>query len=197
VREASRGISNCQLPIADCRLPIEKEEMGNRKSEIGNRKWQMTFLGVGPRFTILSVVFAAPLFVLHYAWHPFFVIAAVPSWVCYAVGAALLAAGVPFYVLALVTVRRGFKAGVLVTDGVYALCRHPIYGAWIVFIVPGVVAFSRSWLLFAIPVIVYVAFRLLIRREERGLEATFGQDYEDYKARVSCLFPRLRRRERP
>ena len=149
---------------------------------------------MGPRWAIGSALLAGPLFVAHYLWYPLFVVDAVPRWVWYAIGAALLAIGVALYAVALRAMRRAFKAGELATEGPYALCRHPIYAAWNFVIVPGALAFSRSWLLLAVPVLMVVLLRVVVRREEAWLEATFGQDYRDYKARVNAVFPRLRRK---
>ena len=72
----------------------------------------------------------------------------------------------------------------LVTSGVFAITRNPMYlalatglaGLWLLLgsLTPGVL----------IPLFVVIIDRLFVRREERRLEALFGQAFRDYRARV-------------
>jgi len=39
----------------------------------------------------------------------------------------------------------------------------------------------------------YIMFRIFIRREEYLMEKEFGQDYIDYKKNTSALIPELRK----
>ena len=73
------------------------------------------------------------------------------------------------------------RAGPLVTSGVFGLVRHPLYFGWalLVFGAPDMTA-TRA--VFAIVSTVYLA--VAIPWEERGLVATFGHAYEDYRRRV-------------
>jgi protein-S-isoprenylcysteine O-methyltransferase Ste14 len=72
----------------------------------------------------------------------------------------------------------------LLTTGPYLRTRNPIYlsFAWIYL---GFAFWTASlWpFLFLIPLVITIN-RLVIAREEAHLEARFGQDYRDYKARV-------------
>jgi protein-S-isoprenylcysteine O-methyltransferase Ste14 len=95
---------------------------------------------------------------------------------------------VPLWVLAAKAVRRAFRKGKLVTDGYYAVCRNPVYALSLVWIC-GIILLFRSWLLLAVPLIVYVAAKLLIRKEERFLEEEFGEAFVAYKRRVNPFFP--------
>jgi len=147
-------------------------------------------LGVGPLLFLAAVLSGAPLFVLHYRYYPLFAIEAGPRWLLPVIGCVLLAVGLPFYVAALAALRRALKEDRLVTRGVYRMCRHPLYAAWILLIVPGILVWFRSWILLAIPAAMYLAFRMCVGREERRLEKKFGQQYLDYKEVVNALFPR-------
>jgi glyoxylase-like metal-dependent hydrolase (beta-lactamase superfamily II) len=88
-------------------------------------------------------------------------------------------------------VDRAFEEGVLATQGVYALCRHPIYGNAIFFTIPGVLLFFRSWLLLTVPVAMYIIFKLLIGEEEDHLRRGFGSAYLEYEKEVNAVFPRI------
>lgn len=79
----------------------------------------------------------------------------------------------------------------LVTSGIYARIRHPLYTALLLMLV-GFVLFSPSYtnLVHAICIVVYLAVGIYY--EEKRLIATFGKAYEAYKRKVSMLFPGVR-----
>jgi len=156
----------------------------------------VTRWGIGPRFALLSVLFSAPLGLAAKWWRDAFTIHGVSKIVLVAAGCVLLAVGVLFCTAAMVTLHRGFAKGELFTSGAYGWCRHPIYASWVVFLVPGVLLLVGSWLFCLVPVAMYAALRLLVRREEEFLEATFGAKDRAYRERVPAIvpFPRMRRR---
>jgi len=81
----------------------------------------------------------------------------------------------------------------LATSGPYASIRHPQYVGFILIMV----GFLLQWptlitqLMFPILVVMYV---LLAGREEREVQAEFGEAYARYAASTPAFFPRLRRR---
>ena len=145
--------------------------------------------GVGPRWVAWSLLFAAPVIAVRVAYPESVRIPWLPRPLVVAVGAALLAFGLPFCVAAIVTLARDFEAGRLFTKGAYGLCRHPIYGSWVVFNVPGMVLLADSWVGLLVPIPMYVALRILVRAEEDWLARTFGDEYRAYRARVPAVFP--------
>lgn len=154
-------------------------------------KKKMTVWGVGLRFTLLSLAYVALALGAHFAWYPLFVIRAIPYGLLVASGVILMAIGIPIWIIAGKQVDRAFEEGVLATQGMYALCRHPIYGNAIFFTIPGILLFFRSWLLFTVPMAMYVIGRLLIREEEDHLRQKFGPAYREYERQVNPLFPRV------
>jgi protein-S-isoprenylcysteine O-methyltransferase Ste14 len=83
----------------------------------------------------------------------------------------------------------------LVTEGSYALCRHPMFLGYDLASL-GVVLLcrSRGMLAVAWPIMVLLQLRFL-RREERILARRFGSGWETYRRRTPLLLPlpRLRR----
>ena len=76
----------------------------------------------------------------------------------------------------------------IVKDGPYRFTRNPIYLANTVLYVGVTLLFNAFW-----PLLTLVPFFLLlhwgvVRREERYLEARFGETYLDYKSRVRRWF---------
>jgi hydroxyacylglutathione hydrolase len=154
-------------------------------------KTGMTVWGVGPRFTLLSLLYFILTLAIHYVCYPAFVIQAVPYAALVVVGVFLLATGLPVWAMASQSVDRAFEEGVLATQGAYALCRHPIYGNAIFFTIPGLLLFFRSWLMLSMPVAMYVVFKLLIREEEAHLRQKFGPAYLEYESKVNEVFPKV------
>lgn len=79
----------------------------------------------------------------------------------------------------------------LVISGSYAWCRHPMslgydLAAWGV----GLVLASPGMLLISLPVMLALQIRFLLR-EEKLLERRFPKAWQDYRARVPLLVPRL------
>ena len=73
----------------------------------------------------------------------------------------------------------------------YRFVRHPLYsGFFLAFWAIPVMTFGH--LLLAVGMSAYML--IAIRLEERDLVGLFGRDYEDYRARVGMLAPRLGRR---
>ncbi len=72
----------------------------------------------------------------------------------------------------------------LVTHGVYALSRNPIYVALSLLIAGIAVTTDRVWLLILLAPALLVMRYGVIAREERYLERKFGDAYRTYKARV-------------
>ena len=87
------------------------------------------------------------------------------------------------------SVMGAYKEDQLATGGLLAIVRHPIYSAWIVFILPGLAFLSQSWPMLLTPLVAYAVFKVLIHREDEYLEERFGEAYLDYRARVNELIP--------
>jgi protein-S-isoprenylcysteine O-methyltransferase Ste14 len=72
----------------------------------------------------------------------------------------------------------------LVTSGPYRVTRNPMY-LGMAFMYAGLaLAFGVTWALVLLPVVLIVVDRLVVTREERYLETSFGDDYRAYTRRV-------------
>jgi protein-S-isoprenylcysteine O-methyltransferase Ste14 len=100
--------------------------------------------------------------------------------------------GAPIFIISGFTLHKYFDEGKLITKGVYAYFRHPIYGSWIVFIIPGIVLILNSLLGLTIPFVMYAIFKILVAEEEIYLEEKFGDQYFEYKRKVGGIFPKFR-----
>lgn len=72
----------------------------------------------------------------------------------------------------------------LVTGGPYRLTRNPAYlGFGLIYAAIALLA-DAPWVLLPLPLVLAMMQRGVIEREERYLEARFGQDYRDLRART-------------
>jgi len=112
------------------------------------------------------------------------------SWI----GVLLCLAGLTLFVLSLVSFGKSFRVGIdpdhpdkLVTTGVFAFSRNPIYVAFGFVLLGQFLVFSNPILL-----VYLVAAALLIHRqvlrEEEFLRQHYGQEYSQYAARVRRYF---------
>ena len=72
----------------------------------------------------------------------------------------------------------------IVRAGPYRYSRNPDYLGQMMIYLGGAVAADTWWPFLLLPLLVVAIQRGVVRREERYLEAKFGQEYRDYKARV-------------
>lgn len=152
---------------------------------------RMPVWGVGPLLTGITGAWTLAAVAATFFWPSLFTIPVVPQVYLVAVAAILLIVALPFYIISLRVLFGAYGKERLVTTGVYTVCRNPIYAGWILMILPAVALLCRSWLVLTASVVMYVATRILIRREEKSLEAQFGREYLDYKNRVNAVFPTL------
>ena len=103
------------------------------------------------------------------------------------VGLAIAGPAFLLFVLARIQLGRAFslraKATTLVTTGIYARIRNPIYVFGALLSV-GIIIFAHRpwWLLIWAPLIPLQWFR--VRKEEQVLEAKFGNVYRDYRRKT-------------
>jgi len=111
------------------------------------------------------------------------------------VGALLLLSGLVLYALALRAFGASWRLGIdrerpgpLVTTGVFAYTRNPIYVSLELLLIGAFLVQGRLiFLLLALANV--VLFHALIRREERFLVDSYGSEYREYRARVGRYGP--------
>ena len=92
--------------------------------------------------------------------------------------------------LALRALRSTWHIERLVTTGIFARTRNPIYLSFAL-IVAGIAVLSRTWLAWPWVALCLVAFWLVAAREEADLRRAYGEEYERYRRSVPRFVPRL------
>jgi protein-S-isoprenylcysteine O-methyltransferase Ste14 len=110
----------------------------------------------------------------------------VVSWV----GVFICLAGLFLMILSLVSFGKSFRVGIdqdhpynLVTTGIFAFSRNPIYVAF-GFVLLGEFLLFSNWILFAYIFVAAWLFHRQISREEEFLKKQYGQQYSEYCHRV-------------
>jgi protein-S-isoprenylcysteine O-methyltransferase Ste14 len=78
----------------------------------------------------------------------------------------------------------------LITGGLFRLSRNPIYDG-LLLAVMGFVALLPNWLSVGMLLLSVISIRLQVRREERFLLDSYGDDYRRYASRVGRFVPGL------
>jgi len=152
-------------------------------------KEKMSIIGIGFKLAIMTILYSIFIVVLGYYIKLDLRINIIPYKFLLILGTILLIVGIPFLIVSIITLNKAYKADSLRIDGIYSICRHPLYSSWILFIVPGIVLLLNSWTLLTVPIVMFFIFNILIKEEESFLENKFGEKYISYKKNVSLLFP--------
>lgn len=80
----------------------------------------------------------------------------------------------------------------IVTDGVYAYVRHPQYVGIFLVTIGFLIQWPSLTTLIMWPILIFAYYRLAMR-EERDVERQFGEEFIEYKEKVSAFIPRLRK----
>ena len=100
------------------------------------------------------------------------------------IGVGIVAAGVRNFSRAATPVPSNQPVRALVTTGIHAWSRNPIYvGMSLLYAGIGLAARSPWVLILTLPLAITLRYGV-VAREERYLERRFGEAYRDYKARV-------------
>jgi protein-S-isoprenylcysteine O-methyltransferase Ste14 len=86
--------------------------------------------------------------------------------------------------------RKGAGKGELVTKGIYRYIRHPQYTGFLLITFGMLLDWATLPMLIMWPVMAVLYYRLA-KREEGDMEAEFGRQYQEYKARTGMFLPRL------
>lgn len=121
----------------------------------------------------------------------FFPVAFLPVFVSRIAGIALVALAVFIFGASFLKFKRAEtnlepwkSTTAIVSDGVYAFSRNPIYLAFTLFYLGAAFFFDSLWTFALLALVLFVMRYSVIAREERYLENKFGAQYINYKTRV-------------
>jgi protein-S-isoprenylcysteine O-methyltransferase Ste14 len=172
-------------------MKMLKKKKEDDDDHISGRWIGSRIAGVGVEFTIPVAIYGITILLVNYLVFPQFTFTlGFPN--------VNILLGVLVIFLGFTTVRKALiilpyiEEQKLCTEGLYAKMRNPIYFAWILIIIPGIIIVTGLSLGFTIPIFMYGVFRIFIPREEEYLERLFGEAYLNYKKSTGRLVPRIK-----
>ena len=150
---------------------------------------KMTAWGIGKKLGRIVFPYLAITIILYIIKPDLFTITQIPFLASAILGTIFIILGLVMWSLGAKVIRKAFHEGRLITNGVYAIVRNPMYSGLLIFVFLGIALWFRSWLILTVPIVAYIAFKLFFKEEDKYLEEKFGQEYLDYKSKVNALIP--------
>lgn len=79
----------------------------------------------------------------------------------------------------------------LLTEGPYAVVRHPFYTSYLLFWIGGVLVAPTVWTAVSL-VVMIVIYRQASRREDEGLARHFPAEFPQWRSKTGAFFPKWR-----
>ena len=155
------------------------------------KKDHLPILGVGPLYvitivllTIIGIIFSATRFIPVITFTNM-------RWIFILIGILCFAIGITLWLRAVIIDKLDTHIikNELVTTGVYAYVRNPVYSAFM-FVCTGVLLIYGNLVLLLLPIIYWGFMTVLMKStEEKWLEDLYGQEYIQYLQRVNRCIP--------
>jgi protein-S-isoprenylcysteine O-methyltransferase Ste14 len=149
------------------------------------------FFGVGPMGALISLVLLAiAVRSDRVLGHPAMLVNPAPVRV---VGVILIVTGLGLQFWSMVTLRNWWAKDKLCMMGPFKWFRHPLYAAWISFVLPGIALYLNSWIVLFFVILLHPVWHRLVAREEKLMLEKFHDVYRAYAAQTGRFFPRIGR----
>ena len=155
------------------------------------KKDHLPILGVGPLYvitivliTIISIIFSTTRFIPVITFTNM-------RWIFILIGILCFVIGITLWLKAVIIDRLDTHIikNELVTTGVYAYVRNPVYSAFM-FVCTGVLLIYGNLVLLVLPIIYWGFMTVLMKlTEEKWLEDLYGKEYVQYRQRVNRCIP--------
>ncbi len=154
-------------------------------------KGHLPILGVGPLYvitiilmTIISIILSTTRFIPVITFTNM-------RWIFFLIGILCFIIGITLWLKAVIIDRLDTHIikNELVTTGVYAYVRNPVYSAFM-FVCTGVLLVYGNLVLLVLPIIYWGFMTVLMKlTEEKWLEDLYGKEYVQYRQRVNRCIP--------
>ncbi len=155
------------------------------------KKDHLPILGVGPLYVItivmitnISIIFSTTRFIPVITFINM-------RWIFILIGILCFVIGITLWLRAVIIDRLDAHIikNELVTTGVYAYVRNPVYSAFM-FVCTGVLLIYGNLVLLLLPIIYWGFMTVLMKlTEEKWLEDLYGKEYVQYRQRVNRCIP--------
>ena len=162
------------------------------KDSMAKSKSHLPILGVGPIY-VLSIVLLSSfsIFVDTILIHlPLPTSAFLETLLCI-LGFLFILSGLLIYFLAIkAKITSSIKENTLVTQGIYAVVRNPIYSAWLFICTGALFLYGNLILALILFLVFWLSLTILMKRtEEKWLTKLYGEVYLEYCQKVNRCLP--------
>ena len=107
-----------------------------------------------------------------------------PPMVLKVISLLMLLPGVTIWIWSAMLILTKVPQNKLITNGPYALVKHPLYTGVALIVLPSIGFLLNTWLGVLIGIILYIGSRIFSPEEEELLSKTFGTTWDDYRKKV-------------
>lgn len=149
---------------------------------------KMSLWGIGPVYSLISILLAGIAIYIHYLAFPYFFCPDIPLIIVLLLAIPLIVIGLLLWIIAGMQIDNYINKGILADKGVYSIVRNPIYSG-ILYVITGVLLLFRSIILWPVPIVIYLILKILLLKEEKILTKYFGEVYLNYRKKVNSIIP--------
>ena len=154
-------------------------------------KGHLPILGVGPLYVITIILMTIISIILSTTRFIPVITCTNMRWIFVLIGILCFIIGITLWLKAVIIDRLDAHIikNELVTTGVYAYVRNPVYSAFM-FVCTGVLLIYGNLVLLVLPIIYWGFMTVLMKlTEEKWLENLYGKEYVQYRQRVNRCIP--------
>lgn len=148
----------------------------------------MKITGAAPKIAIPTIIYMFITIYIDKLNYPLFSITQDNYSTLVVIGIIMIITGVSMVIAVQGKLRKSFKSGFLMKDGLYKIFRNPMYDAYLIFVFPGLSLLLNSWLVMTTFIVNFILLQIFIREEYRYLENKFGSEYKSYLNHVWVKF---------
>jgi protein-S-isoprenylcysteine O-methyltransferase Ste14 len=148
----------------------------------------MKITGAAPKIAVPTILYMIITIVADIMMYPAFKITMNNYGTLVVISVILILFGASMVISTARKLLSSFKAGLLMTDGLYKIFRNPMYAAYQIFIIPGLCLLFNSWLVLTTVLVNVILLQIFIKEEYRYLEEKFGDEYRKYLDKVWVKF---------
>lgn len=155
------------------------------------KKDHLPILGVGPLYVITIILMTIISIILSTTRFIPVITCTNMRWIFVLIGILCFIIGITLWLKAVIIDRLDTHIikNELVTTGVYAYVRNPVYSAFM-FVCTGVLVIYGNLVLLVLPIIYWGFMTVLMKStEEKWLENLYGKEYIQYRQRVNRCIP--------
>lgn len=140
-------------------------------------------VGSGEKIGLLILPFLVIGLTLNILFPSFFSVGGPPA-ALKVISMILLIPGVIIWAWSVVLILTKIPQKELITNGPYALVKHPLYTGVALLVLPWLGFLFNTWLGLVIGIVLYIGSRMFAPEEEKMLAKTFGAAWDEYSSKV-------------